>query len=107
METRQTGELVSTKPFVLNLGYDGRDTHNVTVKSGTWVKLEADKQVRQMEGEELAKRQELRTEAEALRKQADEATSQLFPTAGEQSPRAGFGSGPRAGLRPHAKRRLG
>ena len=78
METRQTGELVSTKPFVLNLGYDGRDTHNVTVKSGTWVKLEADKQVRQMEGEELAKRQELRTEAEALRKQADEATSRSY-----------------------------
>lgn len=78
METRNTGELISTKPFVLNLGYEARDRHDVTVNSGTWVKLEADKQVQRVEGEELAKRQTLRTEAEALCKQAAEAISRSY-----------------------------
>jgi len=75
METRHNGELVSINPFVINLGWDGQDRHDVTVNSGTWVKLETDKQVRRLEGDDLTKRQALRKEAETLRDQTKEATT--------------------------------
>lgn len=74
---RETGELISVNPFVLNLGWDGQDRHDEEIHGALWVVL-TDNEVRRVEGEELAKRQALRTEAEALRKQAEEATSRSY-----------------------------
>jgi hypothetical protein len=68
----ETGELISISPLVLNLGWDGRDRHDMTVPSALFLKLETDKKVSQLEGEELAKRQAFRKEAETLRDQARE-----------------------------------
>ena len=71
----QTGELISIESFVLNLGWDGRDRHDVTVREVLWVRLEADKQVRRLEGAEAQARQDLRAEADILRARAQAAVA--------------------------------
>lgn len=68
-----TGELVSTNPMVLNLGWDGRDRVEQTFIAGTWVKLEMDMEVHQLEGEALTEREALKAQAEILRAKATEA----------------------------------
>lgn len=77
LEDKATGELVRIeKDFVvLNLGWDGKDYHEASV-SGSWVKLEKDKHVRKLEGEEAEKRKLTRTEAEELKGKATLATKQ-------------------------------
>jgi hypothetical protein len=75
---RHTGELVSAKPFVLNLGWDDRDRHDITVKSGTWVKLEADKQAKHPEGREANQRRRLRKLADRFRGKAQAAMSKPY-----------------------------
>lgn len=73
LEERETGELISISPLVLNLGWDGQDRHDVEPYRGTWIKL-TDKQVRKLEGAELDKRQAIRQQAEALKAQAEAIT---------------------------------
>ena len=73
----ETGELISVNPLVLNLGWDGRDRHDVTVNFALWINL-TDKQVRRIEGEALEKRQQIRAEADTLRNKAIEATKQSY-----------------------------
>lgn len=73
LEERETGELISISPLVLNLGWDGQDRHDVEPYRGTWVKL-TDKQVRKLEGAELDKRQAIRLQADALKAQAEAIT---------------------------------
>lgn len=77
LQERATGELVriGQDSVVLNLGWDGRDYHEASV-SGQWVKLEKDKQVCKLEGEEADKRKQVRTQAEELRNKAIAATKQ-------------------------------
>ena len=70
----KTGELISVEPFVLNLGWDGCDYSEAVVKSALWVVL-TDKKVRQLEGEELERRQLLRAKADKLCQQAKKALS--------------------------------
>lgn len=72
----QTGELISVSPLVLNLGWDGRDRHDIQVCSGLWIRLETDKQVRRLEGAEAEKRKLIRAQAEALRSKAIAAAQQ-------------------------------
>lgn len=76
-EDRETGEVVSNNPLVLNLGWDGRDYHEMAVTRALWVVL-TDKEVRQLKGEEADKRQLLRNEAEKLQSQAAMVTKQSF-----------------------------
>jgi len=76
-EDQETGELISTEPFILNLGWDGQDRHDVTVNSALWVVL-TDKKVRRLEGEEAEKRRLLREEAESLHNQLMAITKQGF-----------------------------
>ncbi|NCU44154.1 hypothetical protein EOM71_00555 [Candidatus Falkowbacteria bacterium] len=76
-EERETGELISTEPLILNLGWDGQDRHNVAVNSALWVVL-TDKKVRRLEGEEAIKRCLLREEAENLYGQLMAITKQSF-----------------------------
>ncbi len=77
LEDRATGELVriGQESVVLNLGWDGKDYHESTI-GGSWVKLEKDKQVRKLDGEEAEKRKQIRTEAEELKDKAILATKQ-------------------------------
>lgn len=73
----ETGELVSVDPLIINRGWDGQDRHDEQVR-GVWIRLEPDKKVRQLKGEELKKRQSLRKEAEELKQQAIVVSSKSF-----------------------------
>jgi hypothetical protein len=79
VEDRATGELVRIEAgsVILNLGWDGKDYHESSV-SGSWVKLEKDKQVRQLDGEALEKRKQIRAQAEELRNKAIAATQKSY-----------------------------
>ena len=69
-DERQTGELISVKPLVLNLGWDGCDRHDEEdFYPIVWVVL-TEKKVRRLAGEEAEKRKLIRDEAEELRKKA-------------------------------------
>lgn len=76
-QERETGELISIEPFVLNLGWDGQDRHDMIVRSALWVAL-TDKKVRRLEGEEAEKRKLIRAEAEDLRNKAITITKQSY-----------------------------
>jgi hypothetical protein len=77
LSERETGELVriEQESVVLNLGWDGKDYHEVSV-SGSWVKLEKDKSVRKLDGEAAEKRKQIRAQAEELCGKAITATQQ-------------------------------
>jgi hypothetical protein len=77
LEERATGELVriESDAVILNLGWDGRDYHEATI-SGSWVRIEKDKQTRKLEGEEADKRKQVRTQAEELKSKAVTAVQQ-------------------------------
>lgn len=79
LEDRATGELVriGQDSVVLNLGWDGKDYHEATI-GGSWVKLEKDKSVRKLNGEEAEKRKQIRIEAEELRDTAIQAMKQSY-----------------------------
>ncbi len=68
-QERETGELISVEPLVLNLGWDGQDRHDVAIRSALWIVL-TDKKVRKLEGAEAEKRKLIRAEAEELRNKA-------------------------------------
>jgi len=76
-EDRETGELISNNPVILNLGWDGQDRHDVTVNAALWVIL-TDKKVRRLEGEEAEKRHSLRSEVKNLHDRLMAATKQSF-----------------------------
>lgn len=72
-----TGELVRNESdaVVLNTGWDGRDYHEARI-GGSWVRLEKEKRVRRLQGEDLTARQAIRARAEELRDKAVTATKQ-------------------------------
>jgi len=76
-QERETGELISVEPFVLNLGWDGCDRHDVTFHSALWVSL-TDKKARRLEGDEADKRKLVRNEAEMLRNKAITMSAQSY-----------------------------
>jgi hypothetical protein len=71
---KETGELILIAPdqVVLNLGWDGKDRHDVTFNGGLFVKLEKDKKVNRLEGEAAETRMKIRAQAESLRSKARE-----------------------------------
>lgn len=87
MEYRETheGELISVSPLVVNLGWDGRDRHDAVVTDGVWVKLDPHKEVRRLDGDALAKRTQIRTEAEALHARAIALTQERYFALAEAS----------------------
>lgn len=88
-EYRETheGELISVSPLVVNLGWDGRDRHDTVVTDGVWVKLDPHKEVRHLTGDALAKRTQIRAEAEALHARAIALTKEGYFALAEASMR--------------------
>lgn len=66
-DERETGEVISADPLVLNLGWNGQDRYDIKPCGGLFVCLEQDKQVHHLEGEERKQRQDFREKAKVLR----------------------------------------
>ena len=78
LEEKEVGEVVSIKPLALNLGWDGRDQSLVEILSGTWVRLETDKQVRRLEGAIADERTSVRARAAELLAKLEEAQALTY-----------------------------
>ncbi|MFZ2664167.1 MAG: hypothetical protein WAX66_02290 [Patescibacteria group bacterium] len=76
LSDEETGEVISTDPFVLNLGWNGQDQHNVEPRGRLFVRLEKEKQAYHLEGCELEQRTALRGEAEVLKNKVSQLVSQ-------------------------------
>ncbi len=67
------GELVSTDPLVLNLGWDGRDRKEATITEGVWVKLDPHRMPKRLDSGEQVRRSNSQARAVQLRGQLEQA----------------------------------
>lgn len=78
LDNKETGEVISINPLILNLGWDGQDRSDREITHGTWIRLETEKQVKRLEGAELEKRAQVRAKLEGLMAKAKMAMEKSY-----------------------------